>query len=133
MVAAVADWRPSQTAEEKIKKDKAGVASIALTENPDILATLSEPGKKRPKLVIGFAAETEKVEKHARAKIAKKGCDWIVANDVSGDVMGGTENQVLLITKDSTETWPRMAKEAVARKLAAEIAKALAGKAPRKK
>jgi phosphopantothenoylcysteine decarboxylase / phosphopantothenate---cysteine ligase len=132
MVAAVADWRPAQAADEKIKKDKAGVGSIALTENPDILATLSKPGKKRPKLVIGFAAETENVEEHARAKIAKKGCDWIVANDVSGDVMGGSENQVLLITKDNAETWPRMAKEAVARKLAAEIAKALTAKAPRK-
>jgi phosphopantothenoylcysteine decarboxylase/phosphopantothenate--cysteine ligase len=133
MVAAVADWRPTQTADEKIKKDKAGIPAISLIENPDILATLSKPGKKRPKLVIGFAAETEKVEEHARAKIAKKGCDWIVANDVSGDVMGGAENQVLLITKDSAETWPRMAKEAVARKLAAEIAKAIADKPVRKK
>jgi phosphopantothenoylcysteine decarboxylase/phosphopantothenate--cysteine ligase len=133
MVAAVADWRPTQTADEKIKKDKAGIPAISLIENPDILATLSKPGKKRPKLVIGFAAETEKVEEHARAKIAKKGCDWIVANDVSGDVMGGAENQVLLITKDSAETWPRMAKEAVARKLAAEIAKAFADKPVRKK
>jgi phosphopantothenoylcysteine decarboxylase/phosphopantothenate--cysteine ligase len=132
MVAAVADWRPSKTADEKIKKSKAGVPSIALTENPDILATLSKPGKKRPRLVVGFAAETEKVEEHARAKIAKKGCDWIVANDVSGDVMGGAENQVLLITKDGAETWPRMAKDAVARKLAAEIAKALTAKARRK-
>lgn len=133
MVAAVADWRPAQTSGEKIKKDKAGVSAVALTENPDILATLSKPGKKRPKLVVGFAAETEKVEEHARAKIAKKGCDWIVANDVSGDVMGGANNQVLLITKDSADAWPRMAKEAVARKLAAEIAKALADKPGRKK
>jgi phosphopantothenoylcysteine decarboxylase / phosphopantothenate---cysteine ligase len=133
MVAAVADWRPTQTADEKIKKDKTGIPAVALTENPDILATLSKPGKKRPKLVVGFAAETEKVEEHARAKIAKKGCDWIVANDVSGDVMGGSENQVLLITKDNAEAWPRMAKAAVARKLAAEIAKALADKPVRKK
>jgi phosphopantothenoylcysteine decarboxylase/phosphopantothenate--cysteine ligase len=132
MVAAVADWRPSAAATEKLKKDKAGVTAIALTENPDILATLSKPGKRRPKLVIGFAAETDDVEAHARAKIAKKGCDWIVANDVSGDVMGGAENQVLLIKKDSAETWPRMAKEAVARKLAAEIANALTAKSPRK-
>jgi phosphopantothenoylcysteine decarboxylase/phosphopantothenate--cysteine ligase len=78
--------------------------------------------------VIGFAAETDDVEAHARAKIAKKGCDWIVANDVSGDVMGGAENEVLLITKDGAEAWPRMAKEAVARRLAAEIAKALGQK-----
>jgi phosphopantothenoylcysteine decarboxylase/phosphopantothenate--cysteine ligase len=131
MVAAVADWRPAQAADEKIKKDKAGIPAISLVETPDILATLAK-GKKRPKLVVGFAAETENLEAHARAKIAKKGCDWIVANDVSGDVMGGAENQVLLITKDGAETWPRMAKEAVARKLAAEIAKALTAKAPRK-
>lgn len=134
MVAAVADWRPTLRAEEKIKKDKTGgVPAIALEETPDILATLSKPGKKRPKLVVGFAAETEKVEEHARAKIAKKGCDWIVANDVSGDVMGGDNNQVLLITKDSSEAWPRMAKDAVARKLADEIAAALAEKPARKK
>lgn len=133
MVAAVADWRPTETAEEKIKKSKSGVPTISLTENPDILATLAKAGKKRPKLVIGFAAETEKVEEHARAKIAKKGCDWIVANDVSGDVMGGAENEVMLITKDGAETWPRMAKEAVARKLAATIAQALTQKSPRRK
>ena len=133
MVAAVADWRPTATSDEKIKKDKSGIPTISLTENPDILATLAKPEKQRPKLVIGFAAETEKVEEHARAKIAKKGCDWIVANDVSGDVMGGPENQVMLITKDGAETWPRMAKEAVARRLAATIAQALAPKSPRRK
>jgi phosphopantothenoylcysteine decarboxylase/phosphopantothenate--cysteine ligase len=132
MVAAVADWRPTNEATRKIKKDAAGLPSISLQENPDILATLSKVGKKRPKLVIGFAAETDNVEDNARAKIAKKGCDWIVANDVSGDVMGGAENAVVLITKDKTETWPRMAKDAVARQLAAEIAKALSAKAPRK-
>ena len=131
-VAAVADWRPTQTADEKIKKDQTGVPAILLMENPDILATLSKPGKSRPKLVIGFAAETEAVEEHARAKIAKKGCDWIVANDVSGDVMGGAENEVLLIKRDGAEAWPRMAKEAVSRKLASEIAAALV-KAPRRK
>ncbi|MDZ4690551.1 bifunctional phosphopantothenoylcysteine decarboxylase/phosphopantothenate--cysteine ligase CoaBC [Terricaulis sp.] len=133
MVAAVADWRPREAADEKLKKDKTGIPAIDLAENPDILATLSKPGKKRPKLVVGFAAETEHVEEHARAKIAKKGCDWIVANDVSGDVMGGAENQVLLITKDGVQSWPRMAKEAVARKLAAEIAAALTAKAPGRK
>ncbi len=132
MVAAVADWRPTNEAKGKIKKGAAGVPTIALQENPDILATLSKLGKKRPKLVIGFAAETDDVEENARAKIAKKGCDWIVANDVSGDVMGGAENAVILITKDKAETWPRMAKQAVARKLAGEIAKALTTKAPRK-
>jgi phosphopantothenoylcysteine decarboxylase / phosphopantothenate---cysteine ligase len=124
-VAAVADWRPNRAANEKLKKDKTDLSAITLKENPDILAALSKLGKTRPKLVIGFAAETEQVETHARAKIAKKGCDWIVANDVSGDVMGGAENEVLLITKDGAEAWPRMAKEAVARRLAAEIAKAL--------
>jgi phosphopantothenoylcysteine decarboxylase/phosphopantothenate--cysteine ligase len=133
MVAAVADWRPTKEAKGKIKKDAAGVPAIALQENPDILATLSKAGKKRPKLVIGFAAETDQIEEHARAKIAKKGCDWIVANDVSGDVMGGAENQVLLITKDKAEAWPRMAKDAVARKLAERIAGELAPKSARKK
>lgn len=132
MVAAVADWRPTKESRAKIKKDQAGAPAIALQENPDILATLSKLGKKRPKLVIGFAAETDNVEDNARAKIAKKACDWIVANDVSGDVMGGAENQVLLITKDKAQAWPRMAKEAVARKLAAEIANALSAKSRRK-
>jgi phosphopantothenoylcysteine decarboxylase/phosphopantothenate--cysteine ligase len=133
-VAAVADWRPEARADAKIKKDKTGAPPpIALEENPDILATLSKPGKKRPKLVVGFAAETDHVEAHARAKIAKKGCDWIVANDVSGDVMGGAENEVLLITKNGAEAWPRMAKEAVARKLADAIAQAFEGKSPGRK
>jgi phosphopantothenoylcysteine decarboxylase / phosphopantothenate---cysteine ligase len=127
-VAAVADWRPNASASEKIKKDKTGVPSIALAENPDILATLSKAAKKRPKLVIGFAAETNDVEEHARAKIAKKGCDWIVANDVSGDVMGGAENEVLLITKTDAEAWPRMSKDAVARRLAVAISQALGTK-----
>lgn len=133
MVAAVADWRPSKEARSKIKKDKGGIPTIELQENPDVLATLSKAGKSRPKLVIGFAAETDNVEDNARAKITKKGCDWIVANDVSGDVMGGAENAVVLITKDKTEAWPRMAKEAVARKLAAAIADALTSKAPSRK
>jgi phosphopantothenoylcysteine decarboxylase/phosphopantothenate--cysteine ligase len=134
MVAAVADWRPAQASAEKIKKDKTGAApAIALEENPDILATLAKSGKKRPRLVIGFAAETHDVEEHARAKIARKGCDWIVANDVSGDVMGGADNEVLLITKDGVQAWPKMAKEAVARKLAAEIAAALSAKTPGRK
>ena len=128
MVAAVADWRPANRADEKIKKAANGAPPIALEENPDILATLSKPGKKRPKLVIGFAAETEKVEEHARAKIAKKGCDWIVANDVSGEVMGGDQNQVLLITRESAEAWPLMAKDQVAQKLAQQIGATLSGK-----
>ncbi len=133
MVAAVADWRPTRPSSSKIKKDKAEAAPpIALEENPDILATLAKMKKGRPKLVIGFAAETDDVEANARVKIAKKGCDWIVANDVSGDVMGGDDNQVMLITKSNADIWPRMAKDAVARKLAAEIAKTLTVKARRK-
>ncbi len=134
MVAAVADWRPTQRASSKIKKDKSEtIPGIALEENPDILATLAKMKKGRPKLVIGFAAETDDVEANARAKIAKKGCDWIVANDVSGDVMGGADNEVMLIRKDGAETWPLMSKDAVARKLADKIAGALAAKAPRRK
>lgn len=133
MVAAVADWRPTEAADTKIKKDKTGIPAITLTENPDILAALSKPSKKRPKLVIGFAAETDNVEDNARAKIAKKGCDWIVANDVSGDVMGGDNNQVLLITKDGAESWPHMAKDAVAKRLAEQIAATLSTKSPARK
>jgi len=132
MVAAVADWRPSKSAKKKIKKGDAAEA-IELSENPDILATLSKKAKKRPALVIGFAAETDNVEANARAKIAKKGCDWIVANDVSGDVMGGDDNQVMLITRDSAQSWPRMSKNLVAQRLAGEIAAALKGKATRRK
>ncbi len=128
MVAAVADWRPAARADEKIKKGASGAPPLALEETPDILATLSKPGKLRPKLVIGFAAETVHVEEHARAKIAKKGCDWIVANDVSGDVMGGDQNQVLLITRDGAEAWPLMGKARVAQKLTQQIGAALGGK-----
>jgi phosphopantothenoylcysteine decarboxylase/phosphopantothenate--cysteine ligase len=125
-VAAVADWRPDQRADLKIKK-AAGKAtpSIALQENPDILATLSKPGAQRPKLVVGFAAETDHVEEHATAKRARKGCDWIVANDVSGDVMGGDENEIALVTASGVERWPRMRKARAADKLAAAIAVAL--------
>jgi phosphopantothenoylcysteine decarboxylase / phosphopantothenate---cysteine ligase len=128
MVAAVADWRPAARADEKIKKGAGEMPNLALEETPDVLATLSRSGKKRPKLVIGFAAETEKLEEHARAKIAKKGCDWIVANDVSGDVMGGDKNQVLLITRDRAEAWPLMGKAEVAKKLTQQVAAALGGK-----
>jgi phosphopantothenoylcysteine decarboxylase/phosphopantothenate--cysteine ligase len=124
-VAAVADWRPESSAAKKIKKGADGPPPITLAENPDILATLSKAGKKRPKLVVGFAAETNDVEAHAQAKLAKKGCDWIVANDVSGDVMGGDTNEVAIIRADGVERWPSMAKSAVAGRLAAEIARAL--------
>jgi phosphopantothenoylcysteine decarboxylase/phosphopantothenate--cysteine ligase len=123
-VAAVADWRPDQRADLKIKK-QAATPQIGLSENPDILAALSKPGARRPRLVIGFAAETDHVEANAMAKLARKGCDWIIANDVSGDVMGGAENEITLVRAGSAEPWPRLSKADVARKLAAEIAGAL--------
>ncbi|MFN7055744.1 bifunctional phosphopantothenoylcysteine decarboxylase/phosphopantothenate--cysteine ligase CoaBC [Hyphomonas sp.] len=127
-VAAVADWRPVKASSQKLKlKGKEGAPAIELTENPDILRTLSQKKKKRPRLVIGFAAETEEVERHAREKLARKGCDWIVANDVSGDVMGGAENEIALITHAGAERWPRMAKDAVSARLASRIADALSG------
>jgi phosphopantothenoylcysteine decarboxylase / phosphopantothenate---cysteine ligase len=120
MVAAVADWRVEE-ASQKIKKDGSGVMpTLTLVENPDILATLCR-NPKRPRLVVGFAAETENVVANAQAKLARKGCDWIVANDVSGDVMGGETNTVHIVTADSVERWERMAKEDVAEKLAARV------------
>jgi phosphopantothenoylcysteine decarboxylase / phosphopantothenate---cysteine ligase len=127
-VAAVADWRPVKAAPKKLKLKGQGEApAIQLAENPDILRTLSHKRKGRPRLVIGFAAETHDVEKLAVEKRVRKGCDWIVANDVSGDVMGGAENEVLLITPEGTERWPRLAKEDVSRRLAARVADALTG------
>jgi len=126
-VAAVADWRPASVGGGKIKK-QAGAAppSLELTPNPDILATLSKPGPKRPRLVVGFAAETDDVEKNAKAKLGKKGCDWIVANDVSQPgVMGGEDNAVMIITSDGIERWDRAPKDAVAQRLAERIAAAL--------
>lgn len=123
-VAAVADWRPSHAGDKKIKKDKDGIPPMTLEENPDILKTLSN-AKNRPHLVVGFAAETNDVVKHAQAKLTKKGCDWIVANDVSGDVMGGDHNEMILVTKDGTDTWPRQTKIGAARQLAMKIAQAL--------
>ncbi|MDB5454335.1 MAG: dfp [Caulobacteraceae bacterium] len=125
-VAAVADWRPEQAVGMKIKKDAGGPPAIALAENPDILATLSK-GAPRPKLVIGFAAETNDVEAHARAKRVRKGCDWIVANDVSVDgTMGGDQNAVAVVTPAGITRWERMAKGEVARRLAAQIAQEFA-------
>lgn len=129
--AAVADWRPERIANSKIKKTESGAApSLAFTANPDILAAISK-SPKRPALVIGFAAETENVIAHAQAKRAKKGCDWIVANDVSPvtGVMGGDRNTVHLIAADKTESWPEMDKTEVGVRLAARIAKTLGGKA----
>ncbi|AWM78650.1 bifunctional phosphopantothenoylcysteine decarboxylase/phosphopantothenate--cysteine ligase CoaBC [Phenylobacterium parvum] len=130
-VAAVADWRPAEVASGKTKKVAgAPPPEIRLVENPDILATLSR-GADRPTLVIGFAAETETVEDHARAKLARKGCDWIVANDVSRPgVMGGTENTVSIVTGEGIERWEEAPKAEVARRLASRIAAALSGGAP---
>ncbi len=123
MSAAVADWRVDGVASGKIKKAPGGPPSLALIENPDILAGLSKPGKKRPGLVIGFAAETADLETNARSKLSRKGCDWIVGNDVSDDVFGSDGNTVTLFTRGgSAETWPRQSKVEVARKLAARIA-----------
>lgn len=125
-VAAVADWRIDEVFGVKLKKDKGGPPALTFVENPDILATLSASGPRRPKLVIGFAAETNDVEMHARAKLARKGCDWIIANDVTEPgVMGGDENTVLLISKDKTERWTRAAKDSVAHDLAQRIAQSL--------
>ena len=128
-VAAVADWRPAKAATRKLKIKGAGseVPSMALMENPDILKTLSAKRKKRPTLVIGFAAETNDVEAHALGKLERKGCDWIIANDVSGDVMGGAENEVALISRAGIERWPMMSKEAVAARLAERIGAAFDG------
>ncbi|ABV94709.1 coenzyme A biosynthesis bifunctional protein [Dinoroseobacter shibae DFL 12 = DSM 16493] len=126
--AAVADWRVTEAATSKMKKDAAGtLPSLSFAENPDILATVSK-GPQRPALVVGFAAETDDVTAHATAKRLRKGCDWIVANDVSPatGIMGGTENAVTLITAAGAEDWPRMDKAQVAAKLAARIAEALA-------
>ena len=124
--AAVADWRVDAAAGQKIKKG-GDAPSLTLVPNPDILATLSH-GSGRPRLVVGFAAETELVVEHARAKLARKGCDWIVANDVSPatGIMGGLANEVHLVSATGVEAWPRMAKTDVAERLAARIAAALA-------
>jgi phosphopantothenoylcysteine synthetase/decarboxylase len=124
-VAAVADWRPAEVSSRKLKGDKASLATLALIENPDILRTISQRHEGRPGLVIGFAAETHDVETHAIAKRARKGCDWIIANDVSGDVMGGANNQVTLVTENQVEPWPSGPKSEIADQLAIRIGKSL--------
>ena len=129
MTAAVADWRVANAADRKIKKDGTGrPPTLEMAENPDILAWLSG-APDRPRLVVGFAAETHDVIAHATAKRARKGCDWIVANDVSPvtGIMGGAENAVTLITADGSEPWPRLPKAEVARRLAGRIAAELTG------
>jgi len=128
--AAVADWRVANAIQSKIKKDGSGrIPALEMTENPDILTTVAQlPPGKRPVLVVGFAAETDNVISNAAAKRARKGCDWIVANDVRPEtgIMGGAENAVTLVTAAGAEDWPRASKPEVARKLAARIAEALA-------
>ncbi len=125
--AAVADWRVASASASKIKKKDGALPVLEFSENPDILAGVSQMAQGRPKLVVGFAAETDDVVAHATTKRERKGCDWIVANDVRPEtgIMGGSENAVVLISGDGAESWPRMGKGAVAEKLAARIAEAL--------
>ena len=132
--AAVADWRVAEAAVQKMKKtggNDGGGPALTLVANPDILATLSRAGARRPALVVGFAAETERVIEHATAKLARKGCDWIVANDVSPatGIMGGVSNEVHVVSAAGAEAWPRMSKAEVASRLAERIAAALGGDA----
>lgn len=126
--AAVADWHVANAGDSKIKKDGNGLPTLEFAENPDILRSVSQMTSGRPKLVIGFAAETDNVIANATAKRKRKGCDWILANDVSPStgIMGGSENDVTLIMDNGSEDWPRMSKDAVAVKLAAKLAEALA-------
>jgi len=120
--AAVADWRVDTIAGGKIKKAPGGPPALHLIENPDILAGVAKSGPNRPALVIGFAAETIDLEANARAKLSRKGCDWIVGNDVSADVFGADGNTVLLVTRDAADAWPRLSKTEVAARLADRIA-----------
>jgi phosphopantothenoylcysteine decarboxylase/phosphopantothenate--cysteine ligase len=123
-VAAVADWRTADDMRQKMKKTGGGPPTLNLVENPDILASLSARANDRPRLVVGFAAETQNVIAYAQAKRARKGCDWIVANDVSPatGIMGGDDNTVHLVTADGVEDWPPASKSAVAERLARRIA-----------
>jgi len=127
MAAAVADWSVANAATSKMKKTKSGAPALEFAENPDILATVSQLKRGRPALVVGFAAETDDVVAYATAKRERKGCDWIVANDVSPEtgIMGGSDNAVTVIDGDGADSWPRMSKDDVAAKLAARIAQAL--------
>jgi phosphopantothenoylcysteine decarboxylase/phosphopantothenate--cysteine ligase len=129
MAAAVADWRPDVAANSKIKKSTDRVVPlIKLVENPDILASIAQ-SVQRPRLLIGFAAETDDVVENAIAKRRRKGADWIIANDVSGDVMGGDRNRIHLITETGTDNWQEMTKTEVGARLAARIAEKLKGAA----
>ena len=120
--AAVADWRVADTATQKIKKDGAA-PTLRLTENPDILATVSKAGNRRPKLVIGFAAETQDIVRYAEEKRKRKGCDWILANDVSPaqGTFGGDSNTIHLVDEHGVDSWPPLSKQAVAERLAQRI------------
>ena len=126
--AAVADWRVEGASDRKLKKTKDGLPTLTFAENPDILAHVSQLKTGRPALVVGFAAETNDVEANATAKLKRKGCDWIVANDVSPEtgIMGGSENDVAIISQAGVDEWPRMSKDMVSRKLAQRIAEAIA-------
>jgi phosphopantothenoylcysteine decarboxylase / phosphopantothenate---cysteine ligase len=125
--AAVADWRAERESESKIKKQGGKTPTLTLTENPDILSTISHLRSGRPRLVIGFAAETDDLIANAKAKLAKKGCDWILANDVSPatGIMGGDANTIHLITADGVENWPPQSKDDVAQTLIARVISAL--------
>ncbi len=124
--AAVADWRVADAASEKMKKDGGKLPPLSLVENPDILATVAQRKNGRPGFVVGFAAETQNVIDYAKAKLARKGCDLIVANDVGGTgVMGGDANTVHLVTAEGIETWPTLPKEEVASRLVAHLARLL--------
>jgi phosphopantothenoylcysteine decarboxylase/phosphopantothenate--cysteine ligase len=126
--AAVADWRVVNAGIQKIKKTPgARTPELSLTENPDILSTVAHRAKNRPRLVIGFAAETQNVAANAKSKLMSKGCDWILANDVSPQtgIMGGDRNTIALVTRDGVENWPPQSKEDVARMLVARIAETL--------
>jgi len=127
--AAVSDWRIATAASEKLKKDGGGPPALELTENPDILRTLSQAENRRPGLVVGFAAETEKVVEHAVEKRQRKGCDWILANDVSPETgtFGGDSNVIHFVHEDGVEDWPRMTKQEVAERLAQRIAAHMGG------
>ena len=125
--AAVADWRVDTAAKEKVKKTKGTLQTLNMTENPDVLATLSAAGNKRPQLVVGFAAETENIVANAQAKRESKGCDWLLANDVSPEsgTFGGADNTIHLVSANGVENWPRMSKEDVAEQLAERVAASL--------
>lgn len=127
--AAVADWRVDNEASQKLKKQAGKLPDLSLTENPDILATVSALEKGRPELVIGFAAETETVIENGQAKLAKKGCDWILANDVGAGTgtFGGDDNQIFLLTEDQVEDWPKQTKQQVADQLGIRISQYFQG------